>query len=309
MSFKQWVIIEVLVLANVLAGAVGGVLLFLQPALDVFADPGTPLALITPPPALTETATPAQTLTLAPALVLAPTENASPTATPFPTETFIPTQTLVVEPTLSLTPSLTPTSVVVALSATPTPTATFAAEYRLTVEGHPQSLPLSCESRSAVDWAAYFGVGIDEIEFFNRLPVSDNPEVGFVGDVNGSWGQIPPNAYGVHAEPVAALLRAYGVTATAMRDMTWDDAQSELRAGRPLEVWVVGHVWSSGRRYNYTAQDGQVVRVAPYEHTVLLIGYNATDVYILDGDTVYTKPIDAFLGSWAVLGNMAVVGR
>jgi uncharacterized protein YvpB len=150
---------------------------------------------------------------------------------------------------------------VIALSETPVPTEapTLAAEYRLTVEGHPQS---------AVDWAAYFGVNIDEIAFFNQLPVSDNPEVGFVGDVNGVWGQIPPNAYGVHAEPVAALLRANGLTASAVRDMTWDDAQAEIRAGRPLEVWVVGHVWNSGRHYDYTAQDGQVVRVAPYEHTV-----------------------------------------
>ena len=56
-----------------------------------------------------------------------------------------------------------------------------------------------------MDLAAYFGLGIDELEFFGRLPVSDNPEVGFVGDVNGRWGQIPPNAYGIHAEPVAAL--------------------------------------------------------------------------------------------------------
>jgi len=303
------VIVEILVLANVLAGAVGGVLVFMHPALDLFSHEAVNTQVIV--------------LAAQPKAIAVESVDAIATATLAPTQTAVliqldlatqaPTQTLVVQPTLPLTPSLTPTSALVALSETPmppeTPTLVPGAEYRLTVEGHPQSLPLSCESRSAVDLAAYFGLVIDELEFFGRLPISDNPEVGFVGDVNGRWGQIPPNAYGVHAEPVAALLRAYGMAATAITGMSWEDAQAELRAGRPLEVWVVGHVWSSGRHYDYTAQDGSVVNVAPYEHTVLLIGYNDTDVYILDGDTVYTKPVDAFLGSWGVLGNMAIVGR
>src|SRR5262245_42302003 len=65
--------------------------------------------------------------------------------------------------------------------------------------GHPQTLPLSCESRSAVDWAGYFGYAIGEREFLNDLPASFDPDLGFVGDVRGDWGQVPPYAYGVHA--------------------------------------------------------------------------------------------------------------
>ncbi|MCK4451313.1 MAG: PD40 domain-containing protein, partial [Anaerolineae bacterium] len=86
------------------------------------------------------------------------------------------------------TPSPTPTG---------TPTPTFPAEANVTnISGRPQALPLDCESRSAVDWAAYFGVEIDELEFLYGLPQSDNPDEGFVGDVHGSWGQIPPHPYG-----------------------------------------------------------------------------------------------------------------
>src|SRR5258708_6738126 len=90
--------------------------------------------------------------------------------------------------------------------------------------GHPQILSLSCESRSAVDWAAFFGVHIGELAFLRGLPVSTDPDIGFVGDVRGVWGQVPPNAYGIHARPVARLLQDYGLPAfyhlyTALRSV------------------------------------------------------------------------------------------
>src|SRR3972149_3644114 len=81
------------------------------------------------------------------------------------------------------------------------------------VAGHAQQYSLSCESRSAADWAAYWGIKIDETEFLNRLPRSDNPDEGFVGYPNDPWGDIPPASYGVHADPVAAPLAAYCVGA------------------------------------------------------------------------------------------------
>src|SRR3989304_2590080 len=81
------------------------------------------------------------------------------------------------------------------LDAPPAAAPDLPAEARVTgVIGHRQTLSLSCGARAAADWAAFFGVGLDEIEFLDRLPVSDDPDVGFVGDVRGTWGQIPPEA-------------------------------------------------------------------------------------------------------------------
>ena len=40
------------------------------------------------------------------------------------------------------------------------------------VTGRKQALPLDCESRSAVDWAAYFGYRIGELAFYSQLPHS-----------------------------------------------------------------------------------------------------------------------------------------
>ena len=188
---------------------------------------------------------------------------------------------------------------------TPTPPGIPASARIWNISGRTQSLPLDCEARSAVDWAAYFGARLGEIEFFDRLPASDNPEKGFVGSVYGAWGQIPPHPYGVHAGPVAALLRVYGVAATAQRGTSWEAARAEIAAGRPVIVWITGHV-SDGRAVWYTASDGDKTLVAPYEHTVIAIGYTPTTVTVLDGGQVYARSLSLFLRSWGVLGNLAI---
>ncbi len=173
--------------------------------------------------------------------------------------------------------------------------------------GHGQTYPLSCESRSASDLAAYWGISIPEVTFFNNLPVSDNPEKGFVGSVFGSWGQIPPNPYGVHAKPVAKLLQQNGLEATARRGMTMADLKTEIANGRPVIVWVIGRVWS-GSAHEYHAQDGSTVIVAAYEHTMVVYGYDQSNIYLVDAGsgTRQGHSIQNFKTSWAVLGNMAV---
>lgn len=176
------------------------------------------------------------------------------------------------------------------------------------VTGKAQSLPLDCESRSAVDWAKHFGYSIGEISFFNNLPTSDNPDKGFVGDVYGNWGQIPPNPYGVHAEPVAALLRAFGVPAYAHRPLSWEWLKAEIAEGNPVFVWITGSV-DNGIPVYYTPADGLHTIVARYEHTVIVTGYTNSSVYYLNGATIYSKSINQFLDSWSALGNMAITTK
>ncbi|GAP14218.1 uncharacterized protein conserved in bacteria, partial [Longilinea arvoryzae] len=174
------------------------------------------------------------------------------------------------------------------------------------ITGYPQTYTLSCESRSAVDWARYFGVDIAETEFLERLPLSDDPNVGFVGYYNDFTGQVPPYSYGVYADPVARLLRDYGLAAGAVKGLAVDDLRSEIAAGRPVIAWVIFGV-SSGYSLDYTAADGQTTRVAPYEHTVIVIGYDETSITVLDGAWIYQRSLDQFMNSWDVLGNMAVI--
>jgi uncharacterized protein YvpB len=157
-----------------------------------------------------------------------------------------------------------------------------------------------------VDWAAFFGEEIDEEKFFNGVPKDDNPEVGFVGDVYGKWGQIPPNDYGVHAQPIAQRLREYGLQAKSVRHMTLEELKAEIAAGRPVILWVVGHV-KRGTPVPYTGSDGEETTVAQYEHTVIAIGYTETKIRVLDGAKKYDVYYGEFMKSWNVLENQAVI--
>ncbi len=207
--------------------------------------------------------------------------------------------------------SPSPTGPISTATATPTlpasPLPTLPASASIAgIKGHKQSMPLSCEARSAVDWAAYFGTEIDEGKFFAGLPVDDNPEVGFVGDVFGSWGQIPPEDYGVHARPIAQRLREFGLNAKHIRHMTIEELKREVAAGRPVIVWVVGHV-NRGTPVPYTSSSGDVTTVAKFEHTVIVIGYTETKITVMDGARIYSIYQGEFSKSWDVLENQAVV--
>ena len=246
---------------------------------------------------------------------------ASATLTPFqPETTWSPTPS----PSPTALPSTTATPTVTPLPPTPTdtpiPTDTptpvppppdeniFPPEeaYVSGVTGYAQLFTLDCEARTAVDLAAFFGVSIDEMDFLNRMPHSDDPEEGFVGNYWDARGQIPPSSYGVYAGPVAALLKEYGLNAVDERGLSWDTLRSEIANGRPVMVWVINQTLS-GSPISYTASNGHTTTVAHYQHTVLVTGYNSKYVTILDGDLIYQRTIDQFLNSWSVLGYMAVL--
>src|SRR4030043_2470593 len=110
------------------------------------------------------------------------------------------------------------------------------------VSGHAQGDSLSCESRSAVDLAAYWGVSLGEAEFLQALPRADNPDEGFVGNPSDAWGNIPPKGYGVHAGPVAEMLQEFGLEASAHRELGWDDLREEIKAGNPGIGGVIGQM-------------------------------------------------------------------
>jgi uncharacterized protein YvpB len=175
--------------------------------------------------------------------------------------------------------------------------------------GHAQSYSLSCEARSAVDLAAFWGLSIGETEFLQALPYADNPEIGYVGNPNEAWGYLPPHGYGVHATPVADTLRSYGLEAIGLSNLSWDDLRGEINAGHPVIVWIIGTMWD-GTPVEYEAPDGSTTIVAAYEHTMILTGYNQDTVQVVDAYSgqYQTYSISSFLKSWAVLGNMAVFG-
>jgi subtilisin-like proprotein convertase family protein/uncharacterized protein YvpB len=181
------------------------------------------------------------------------------------------------------------------------------------MSGQNQQLNLDCESRSAVDWAKHYGVNLGEIDFLNHLPRSDDPEIGFVGNPDGVWGRIPPNDYGVHAPPVSSLLQNYGLTAGEFRSLQWNDLRAEIASGNPAIVWIIGgsnYSLVNGTPYLYTAAStNDTTIVAPYEHTVILVGYTSSYATVLNGSTLINIDLDQFLDSWSALNFMAVLAR
>jgi len=175
------------------------------------------------------------------------------------------------------------------------------------VVGHRQVRPLSCESRSAVDLAAFWGVAVEEGAFFDTLPRSDNPHEGFVGDVDDPPGSLPPGGYGVYAEPVAATLRRYGLDAHAYRWLGLEGLKAELAAGRPVVIWATYRMLRP-EIASWTSADGSVSIIVQWEHTFIAVGYDAGGVYLIDaydGRTRYYSA-DRFVPAWMQLNEMAV---
>jgi uncharacterized protein YvpB len=242
----------------------------------------------------TQTATPFQPL---------PTDTPTPTATFTPTPTDTPTATATNTPVPTNTPQPQPTAKPLPTNA---PVDGIPSSYQISgVVGHAQSHMLSCESRAAADWAAFYGVSLSENSIQSALPITDNPETGFVGNVNGSWGQIPPNDYGVHANPIATVLRNDGLSANAIKGVSLADLRRQIASGNPVMVWVVGNVWS-GSPVSYTASDGSNTTVAYYEHVVIMTGYDETGFTFVDGNSSYWRSNSAFSSSFGALNNMAI---
>ena len=189
----------------------------------------------------------------------------------------------------------------------PTPIPTSAS---LELVGGKQSRNLTCESQTASDLAKFWGKSVGEMEFFNKLPRSDNPSKGFVGSPDSPPGGLPPNGYGVYAEPVAQTLRSFGLEAEAHSKKGINWLRQELAAGRPVMVWAT-YGFKEGPVRTYKARDGQEVPVVQYEHSFLAVGYDADGVSVidpLDGQRK-TFPYAEFYRGWSLLDQMAVTAR
>jgi uncharacterized protein YvpB len=176
------------------------------------------------------------------------------------------------------------------------------------ISGHRQYFPLGCETAAAKDWANYFNKDFNEFEFQYKLPQSDNPDLGFVGDVNSPWGQVPPYGYGVYAGPIADLLNQYGIQAKAYKSYTLEQIKAKIAQDKPIIVWVIGNM-VGGIPATYTDKKGNQVIVAAYEHVVIVTGYNKDHIRYMNNGRFYETPDSVFLNSWGVLGNMVVVDQ
>ncbi len=178
------------------------------------------------------------------------------------------------------------------------------------VVGHPQERRLSCESRSATDLASFWGARFTEDAFFRRLPKSDNPQRGFVGDVDMPAGSMPPEGYGVYGEPIAATLRSFGLDAKAHRATELNRLKQELAAQRPVVVWATYDMQLPGAE-TWVSSDGVASSVVRWQHTFVAIGYDQAGLYLIDAYDGVTKYFlyEVFVPAWEQLDRLAVTVR
>ena len=190
-------------------------------------------------------------------------------------------------------------------------------DVELKVLFHKQEHALSCEIATLKMVLDYYGVPASENDLLRSLPfdttearnpenIWGDPDVGFVGDING---KIPNSGYGVYENPIVNLALQYR-DAKKIKDATLADVLNEVDQKHPVIVW--GSV-GSGQDISWLTQNGKYVKAVWGEHTRIIIGYSGTPEnpkYILLMDPVYGKVVmskNRFLTNWGLLGNKAVV--
>ena len=168
-----------------------------------------------------------------------------------------------------------------------------------------QKRSLSCESSAAAMAAQFFGLNVEEEAILGALPLHDNPNLGFRGNVDGSYGGIVD--YGVYAEPIRQVLLQMGLEAQVLVGST-NEIRAYIRQGRPVIVWITYNL-QIGWPTRVTTSDGQTVTLVPYEHAVLVTGYNRDGLWVNDPYSGVQSfyPEQDFLRSFAYLGNMGLV--
>ena len=126
--------------------------------------------------------------------------------------------------------------------------------------------------------------------------------------MNGPGGRLPPAGYGVHAEPIAARLRAVGLPVTAHRGVDLDWLRRQLAEGKPVIVWATSMLDAKQPVAMRDAR-GRSFSVVRGEHTFLAVGYAPGRVLLVDSATGRERTVHerGFDASWATLGRQAVV--
>ncbi len=150
-------------------------------------------------------------------------------------------------------------------------------EARLSVARQKQSHSLSCESSATAMAAQYHGVPLTEAQVLAALPRDDNPHLGFRGNMDGPVGDIKD--YGVYAGPILDMLNSSGLNAWPVEGGL-DGIKAAIARGHPVIAWITYDCQYSTPVPRTIGSE--VVSLVPYQHTVVITGYNGNGVWAND---------------------------
>ena len=179
------------------------------------------------------------------------------------------------------------------------------------IEGVPavrQWYNLSCEYAAAATVTLYWGNLVSQRDFVAEVPNNRNPHIGFRGNIHGPHGWIED--YGIYAEPLVPVLERRGYDATVFYGSDVERLKANIQAGNPAVVWL-----TTGRhehRPEYWDEfGGETFKLVPYEHAIVVYGYDGDGIYSMDvgsGDFVHTD-WPSFLRRWAYFDGMTLIIR
>lgn len=176
-------------------------------------------------------------------------------------------------------------------------------ETRLEVARQRQSHNLSCESSAASMAAQYHDVGLSEADVVAALPLNPNPNLGFRGDVDGPTGGLED--YGVYASPLLEVLNSQGLRARPVEGGL-DGIKAAIARGNPVIAWVTYDCRPSTP--TTTTINGEAVTLVPWQHVVVVTGYNQEGVWAndpWDAKADFYSTTD-FLRALGYFGDMAI---
>jgi uncharacterized protein YvpB len=109
------------------------------------------------------------------------------------------------------------------------------------------------------------------------VPLDENPHLGFRGNVDGPTGGIED--YGVYAGPLLDVLNKQGLRARPVDDGLRGIKRAIAR-GNPVIAWVT---YDCQAVIPVTRMIGdQEVTLVPYQHVVVVTGYNGEGIWAND---------------------------
>jgi uncharacterized protein YvpB len=124
-------------------------------------------------------------------------------------------------------------------------------------------LPTGCEATATAMMLRYAGAPLTKFDVVEKMPYSDEPSQGFVGDPYSSDG------FTIYPSALMSLVRTELSSAVDLSGATLAELKGYLQAGKPVCCWIADDLG--------------------YVHCVVLTGYEGDTVYLNDSLEGFTS--------------------
>jgi uncharacterized protein YvpB len=185
----------------------------------------------------------------------------------------------------------------------------------LPLDYHHQERELSCEAAALKMVLNFHQIKISEAEIIKKMPIDPtkklggvwgDPDVGFVGDIDGKMGET---GYGIHWNAFARWASKWKKS-IILGNKSITGLISHLDAKRPVIIWTI---MGPRREMTWKTAKGRKVFALENEHTQVVYGYEGpkeapTTFHIMDPEKgPQTRSTADFLKDWDTFGRKAVV--